>query len=53
MSEEQKSGSTVSVESPGQRKPSPAERHWEEKTLQPTLAKSPERAAELDRKSVV
>jgi methylmalonyl-CoA mutase N-terminal domain/subunit len=30
-----------------QRSPSPRERDWEEKTLQPTLAKSPERAAQF------
>jgi methylmalonyl-CoA mutase, N-terminal domain len=29
------------------RKPSPAERHWVEKTLRPSLAESPERAAEF------
>jgi len=33
--------------SPGERKPSAAEREWEEKTLRPTLEKSPERATEF------
>ena len=33
--------------SPVERKPSAAEREWEEKTLRPTLEKSPERAAEF------
>jgi len=32
------------VLSPGQRRPSAAEREWEQKILSPTLAKSPERA---------
>ena len=30
-----------------ERKPSPREQEWEEKTLKPTLAKAPERAAEF------
>ncbi len=33
--------------SPVERKPSAAEREWEEKTLRPTLEKSPERATEF------
>jgi methylmalonyl-CoA mutase N-terminal domain/subunit len=31
----------------GERRPSTAEREWEKKTLEPTLAKSPERASEF------
>jgi len=40
-----KVASAPAFESP--RKPSPAERAWEENTLKPTLAKSPDRAADF------
>ena len=39
--------STLADEANGSRRPSARERDWEEKTLQPTLAKTPERAAEF------
>jgi methylmalonyl-CoA mutase, N-terminal domain len=38
---------TTSAEPESSRKPSPAELEWEEKVLQPTLAKSPERAKQF------
>jgi len=41
-----KSGADVATE-PAERKPSAAEREWEEKTLRPALRKSPERADEF------
>jgi len=45
---EQGKPSTPVVEAPREkRKSSPGEQQWEEKTLQPTLAKAPERAAEF------
>ncbi len=45
---EQGKPSTPVVEAPREkRKSSPREQQWEEKTLQPTLAKAPERAAEF------
>jgi len=45
MSESSKS--TLTVETPSKRTPSKREQDWEEKTLNPTLAKSPERLAEF------
>jgi len=45
MSEPSKT--TVAVEGTQKRRPSRREREWEEKTLGPTLAKSPERLAEF------
>ena len=45
MSESSKS--TLTAEHARKRHPSPAEQAWEEKTLQPTLKKSPERLAEF------
>jgi methylmalonyl-CoA mutase, N-terminal domain len=45
MSKELKSHPAVSVET--ERKPSAAEREWEEKTLRPALQKSPERDADF------
>jgi methylmalonyl-CoA mutase N-terminal domain/subunit len=50
MSEKGKSGTPVANPpevSQSQRKPSQGERDWEEKTLKPTLEKSPERASEF------
>lgn len=47
MSDTTKRSSTLTAESAGKRKPSARELEWEEKTLNPTLAKSPERAAEF------
>jgi len=47
MSDATKRSSTLTAEGAGKRKPSPRELEWEEKTLNPTLAKSPERAAEF------
>jgi methylmalonyl-CoA mutase N-terminal domain/subunit len=41
------SNSQPAPSSPVERKPSATEREWEEKTLRPTLEKSPERAAEF------
>jgi methylmalonyl-CoA mutase N-terminal domain/subunit len=41
------SNSQPAPSSPVERKPSAAEREWEEKTLRPTLEKSPERATEF------
>ncbi|MFZ0640811.1 MAG: methylmalonyl-CoA mutase family protein [Candidatus Acidiferrales bacterium] len=38
---------TTSAEPESSRKPSPAELEWEQKVLQPTLAKSPERAKQF------
>jgi methylmalonyl-CoA mutase N-terminal domain/subunit len=38
---------TLADEEASKRKPSAGEQEWEEKTLKPTLAKSPERAAEF------
>ena len=38
---------TVAVEGTPKRRPTRREQEWEEKTLQPTLAKSPERLAEF------
>ncbi len=47
MSDDTKRTTTMPVEATGKRKPSPRELEWEERTLNPTLAKSPERAAEF------
>ncbi len=50
MTDKSRQGSPVSPsaeEHKNSRKPSAAEREWEDKTLRPTLAKSPERASEF------
>ncbi len=47
MSEESRRKTPLVEEAKEKRTPSPREREWEEKTLQPTLAKSPERQAEF------
>jgi methylmalonyl-CoA mutase N-terminal domain/subunit len=47
MSDEIKRSSTLTAEGTSARKPSKRELEWEQKTLNPTLAKSPERAAEF------
>jgi len=47
MSDETKRSSTLTAERAEKRRPSPRELEWEEKTLNPALAKSPERAAEF------
>jgi len=47
MSDKVKSFSSLAEDSRSKRKPSAAEKEWEEKTLKPTLTKSPERAAEF------
>ncbi len=50
MTDKARQGSPVSPsaeEHKNSRKPSAAEREWEDKTLRPTLAKSPERASEF------
>jgi methylmalonyl-CoA mutase N-terminal domain/subunit len=43
----QREKSPVAVEEQPKRQPSPREQQWEERTLNPTLAKSPERAADF------
>lgn len=45
MTEREKSSAVI--EEKGKRAPSPREEQWEERTLRPTLEKSPERAAEF------
>ncbi len=47
MSDKGKSGPLVAEERKARRKPSPKEQEWEARTLQPTLEKSPERAAKF------
>ncbi len=47
MSDKGKSLSPLAEDSESKRKPSAAEKEWEEKTLKPTLAKSGERATEF------
>ena len=47
MSEKSPSTTNVAVDEKDKRKVSAREREWEEKTLNPTLEKSPERAAEF------
>ncbi|MCL4523569.1 MAG: methylmalonyl-CoA mutase family protein [Acidobacteria bacterium] len=47
MSDASKPSTTLTADGAEKRKPSPRELEWEEKTLHPTLAKSPERAAEF------
>ncbi|MGB7154901.1 MAG: methylmalonyl-CoA mutase family protein, partial [Candidatus Acidiferrales bacterium] len=47
MTKENRSSVTTSAEPESTRKPSPAELEWQEKVLQPTLDKSPERAKQF------
>ncbi|HEV8385787.1 MAG TPA: methylmalonyl-CoA mutase family protein, partial [Candidatus Acidoferrales bacterium] len=47
MSDDPKSTTTLPAETSAKRNPSPRELEWEQNTLNPTLAKSPERSAQF------